>query len=303
MTAPCVRCGRPTDATICRPETRTLADQLLTAAGHAEDAEAVITRQVRYSGGGPRTGEERPMPTNLAASARLKAVGNTVTTWARHICETRRAELPARRPLYGPLCADFPCKHVSCERIQWRVPPSSLTDACGWLATQIEWLRKRPEAGEAFKELHDACAQLTRLVDRPADRELVGMCDCGKVLYARDGLAVVQCPQPTCKLTWNVDESRDILRLGLREKLFTASECARLAAFWNERTQPQIRALITTWTRPDRARLTARGWIPNDDYTGAEDDDQPQGWATYLLGDVLDLLAQTPRRHREGAAA
>lgn len=309
MTAPCARCGRPTDATICHPEARELADQLHTAAGHAEDAQAVITRQVRYGTSGPRAGEERPLPPNLAASRRLAAAAHTAETWLTQL----GAEPEPWRVMAGPLCpprrpGDEPrrgnrCTHTSCAAIRDRTPPSALAEALQHLARHTDQLRQLPDAGDAYTALERTCQDLARLVDRPADKDLVGMCDCGKVLYARDDQAFVKCPERTCQLVWNVDKSRDILRNALREKLFTASECARWAAFWTDRTQPQIRALITTWTRPDRARLAGRGWISNDDYTGAEDDDQPTGWALYLLGDVLDLLAQTPRRHREGAAA
>lgn len=264
----CVRCGAqtPDDAYVCHPEALSLAQSLRAAAGHAEDAQSVIARQTRY-GTGARGGSGEPLPVDLTAADRYRAVENTIGTWARD------------------LEADM----------------DGLAAACRWLAGHVDRLRQHPAAGEAFDDLESACRQLERLVDRPADKELVGVCDCGRVLYAARGRQYVACPNPKCKLRWNVAESRGILAAALRGKLFTASECARLATFWHERTQPQIRALITTWTRPDRARLQAHGWIPNEDYTGDEDDDQPQGWATYLLGDVLDLLAQTPRRERRAA--
>lgn len=298
---PCIRCGAPTDAYVCRPEAQALAVELLRAAGHAEDVEAVITRQTRYGGGG-RGGSDEPMPGDFTASAKLAPIVTAIGGWARIVSE-ETGRRPHWRPAAGPLCRPTgrPCIHDSCQVILRRTRPTALARDAAWLARQVEWLRKHPAAAEAFRDLEKACADLARLNDSPPDRELVGMCDCGKVLYARHSQAFITCPVTTCKLVWNVPESRDILREALRGKLFTASECARLAAFWNERTQPQIRALMTTWTRPDRHRIEARGWIPNDDYTG--DGDEPQGWSLYLLGDVLDLLAQTPRRNREGAAA
>lgn len=307
-------CGRPVADGYARHDcARRLAQTLTVAAGHAEDAWDVIARQARVGTAGgarrlepepppapedlrrnpvtafgwqasverPIAGALRPEPTpvDLGASDRYAAVGNTMTTWARHVAEERN---------------DRPMAHAGANPI---------AHAARYLAVHADHMRGQPWAGEAFDELERACRQLERLVDRPADKELVGVCDCGKVLYAAHGRRFVTCPVATCQLQWEVENSRDILRDALRERLFTASECARLAAFWHERTQPQIRALITTWTRPDRHRLEARGWIPNDDYTG--DGDEPTGWATYLLGDVLDLLAQTPRRERktEGAVA
>jgi hypothetical protein len=319
----CVCCSQPMadGAYACQKCGRELAQALTEAAGHAEDAWTVIARETRYgTAGGARKAEPEPaapasdqrrnrvsefgwaasietpargalrsgqIPPDLSASTSLADVGNVVTTWARHICERRGAELPARRPLLGPLCAAFPCEHTSCERIQWRVPPSDLGEAAAWLATQLGWLRKRPEAGEAFDELTDACRMLRRLVDRPvSDRRLVGVCDCGTTLYALPWQGVVECPDKRCGLRWDVEESRDILRDALRGKLFTAAEAAHLGAFWDERASEQIRKLINKWA--ERGRLIAHG--------------QVDGAPTFLFGEVIDRLAESPRRTQEVAA-
>jgi hypothetical protein len=316
-TPTCVRCGRPTaDAFVCSPDARALADALTVAAGHAEDAEAVIARQTRY-GAGSRGGASEGLTANPKRIAEHARIVEAISGWADILVE-ETSRRPRWQPYLGPVCAPARpgdherqgnrCDHDSCATARRREAMSTLALDAGWLARprQIEHLRKHPAADEAFTALHKACKDLARFVDRPADKELVGACDCGRRLYAARGQAYVTCPGPTCRMRWNVQESRDILREALRGKLFTASECARLAAYWHDRTQPQIRALITLWTKPGHTRpLDARGWIPNDDYTGAEDDDEPQGWALYLLGDVLDRLAQTPRRQRkaEGAAA
>ena len=327
VTAPtCPICASPLadGSVVCRRDARSLADALTVAAGHAEDAWTVIARQTRYGAGGgarqldpeplaaaehhernpvttfgwaasierPLAGGLRPgvIPPDLSASGRLADTTNTVTTWARHVCEQRGAELPARRPLLGPLCElGTGCPHDSCAGIRFRRPPSDLGEAAAWLATQLDWLRMRPEAEEAFDGLDDACQLLERLVDRPANRgELVGVCDCGTTLYAAHGRSHVVCPEKTCELRWNVAESRDILRDALREKLFTAAEAAHLAAHWDERTSEQIRKLINKWT--ERGRLTAHGWI-----AGSTGEDEAR-WPTYRFGDVIDRLATAPRR-------
>jgi len=336
-TPTCVCCGRPTaDGYACHADALSLAQKLREAAGHAEDAWTVLARQARYGTGGsarkpeaeparsaevnrrnpvaafgwqasverPKAGGLRaePIPVDLGASERLGDVANTITAWARHVCETRGTELPARRPQLGPLCAGTcehgplcagTCEHDSCAGIQRRLPPSALGEAAAWLATQVDWLRKRPEAGEAFDELTDACTRLRALVDRPATQALVGMCDCGKVLYAPDGRTVVQCPEKLCQMVWHVARSRDILRDALREKLFTAAEAGHLAAYWDERTSEQIRKLISMWVQ--RGRLTAHGWIAGS--TGTDEERSP----TYRFGDVIDRLANTPRRTARAA--
>lgn len=324
MTAPtCAVCAKPLadGSTACTACARSLAQALRDAAGHAEDAWTVIARQARYgtSGGAraePELGElaedrernavkefawaasiERPLagalrpgvtPYDDSASRRLADVTNTVTTWARHVCEERGAELPARRPLLGPLCAASACEHGSCARIRWRVPPSDLGEAAAWLATQAGWLRMRPEAAEAFDELQDACTLLEQLVDRPREHldRLVGMCDCGRILYAPHDREVVQCKP--CGARWNVAESQEILLKHLDGQLLTAAEAARMAAYFDPgRTTEQIRMLIASWAK--RGQVVVRGEIG--------------GVPTYRFGEIRARLAETPRRQRDGAAA
>lgn len=282
MTAPlCVRCGRPTpDGYGCEACGRELAGVLLTASGHADDAEAVVARQARYGAGG-RGGRGEPLPVDLTAATRLALVSNAVTTWARHVIDESGATMPRYRPVAGPGCPIGWCGHGSCAAIRRGRRPSVLGEAAGWLATKVDWIRKRPEAAEAFTDLHHACAQLARLVDRPPDKDLVGMCDCGKVLYAPRGKVEVQCPETTCGLRWNVEQSRNILRRSLDGKLVTAAEAARLAQYLDtDRTQDQIRKLINAWS--SRALIEAHGEI--------------EGEPTFRFGAIAERLARTPRR-------
>ncbi|WP_412736987.1 hypothetical protein [Krasilnikovia sp. MM14-A1259] len=195
----------------------------------------------------------------------------------------------------GPMCTGLAgsCGHDSCASIRRRWPGPSLALEAAWLSRQVEWLRKHQAAAEAFEDLHRACEALARLVDRPPDKDLVGMCDCGKVLYAPQGADVVRCPESNCRLKWNVAESRGILRKALDGRLVTAAEAARLGQYLDtDRTQEQIRKLINAWA--SRHMIAAHGQ--------AEDDDGLIE-ATYRFGDISDRLARTPRRSRQGAAA
>lgn len=125
----CVRCGRPTaDGYACHDDALRLAQALQSAAGHAEDAWTVIARQARVGRtGGARAAEPEPAPTeedlrrnavtafgwqasverptagalrpepgpaDLGASDRLRAIGNTMTTWARLVAEATGMEIP-----------------------------------------------------------------------------------------------------------------------------------------------------------------------------------------------------------------
>lgn len=290
-------CGRPVADGYARHECALkLAQALTVAAGHAEDAEAVIARQTRY-GAGSRGGSGQGLTPDPKRIARFGRIVEAVSGWADILVE-ETGRRPRWRPYLGPLCAPAPpgdderdwsrCDHDSCATARRREALSTLALDAMWLARprQTDELRQHPAAGEAIATLHRACDDLARFVDRPADRDLVGMCDCGKVLYAAHGRTVVQCPQPTCKLVWNVDRSRDILRDALRGKLFTAAEAAHFAAHWDDRTSEQIRKLINKWN--ERGRIAAHGTIGSD--------------PIYLFGDVLDRLAQSPPRRTAMAA-
>jgi hypothetical protein len=294
---------------VCRPEALSLAETLVAASGHAEDAEAVLSRQTRNGGGG-RGGSSEPLPVDLTASAKLGPITTTIGTWQRVLIEEGYAAPPGPwRPVVGPPCPPWRpgdakrpggrCGHPSCAQVRDRTPPGPLAAACLWLATQVGQLRKHPAAGEAFRDLHDACAALERLNDGPASKVLVGMCDCGTVMYALHGKDVVQCPERTCKLLWGVAESRDILRRALDGKLVTAAEAARLGAYLDtDRNQLQIRKLINSWAM--RGLVVPHGWITVPHECDVKCDVKcevgPTVTSTFRFGDVAGRLARTPRR-------
>lgn len=261
MSAQCALCGAPSpDAYVDQHCGLKLAQRLTEAAGHAEDADAVISRQTRYGSGG-QGGAGEPLPVDLTAADRLRAIGNTLTTWARVIAEETDGSI-------------------------WVWMNNPAVEAAHWLAGRVDDLRQHPAADEAFKELNDACRDLERLVDRPADKELVGVCDCGKVLYAPKGRSTVRCPEPTCKLTWDVEQSRDVLRRHLGDKLVTAAEAARLVAYLDsDRTQDNIRKLIA-------ARVKSGQIVAHGEFDGEE---------TYRFSEVAALLATIPKRERRVA--
>lgn len=243
----------------------------------------MIARQARY-GGGSRGGFSEPLPVDLTAGTRYAVAENVITTWARHVDEEGVA-LPHEERIVGPTCS-IECGHVSCRTIRRGPAQLSLPEITRWLASQVGWLRMRPEAAEAFDELGDACAVLRRLVDRPVERELVGVCDCGKVLYAVAGREVIQCPMPTCKLIWHVERSREILRRHLGDKLVTLPEAARLSAYLDgDRTQEAIRKLLSA--RFADGRLAQHG--------------ERGGEPVFRFGEVVTALAAVPKRKRREA--
>jgi hypothetical protein len=321
MTAtPCPCCETPTpDAYVCQRCGSALAGALREAAGHAEDAPAVLARQARY-GTGSRGGSEEPLPVDLTASTRYAAVSLAANGWMSVLIEEGYAAEPEPwRPLAGPLCppvrpGDEPrkgnrCEHRSCAAIRDQGSPSPLARVLAWLAANVGLLRRHPDAKTAFAELHAAAHQLARLVDRPADKDLVGMCDCGKTLYAAAGRREVTCPVPTCQLTWHVERSREILLRALDDRLMTAGEAAKLAVRLDDgdRSTEQVRKLINKWGV--RSELAAKGsvWREPNAAELKQDPDHPMvEEPLYRFGDVAERLARTQRREprdREGAAA
>jgi len=306
VTAQCVRCGAPTDAAACHQCALRLAQTLREAAGHAEDAWTVVARLTRYGGaaGGARAAE--PEAVTVTPANRRNPV--LAFGWAASVERPKAGALIAEPMPFDPDAADR--LHAITSTIgTWArdlgTDATDLPGAARWLAEHVDWLRRGPAAAEAFKELHDACADLRRLVDSPATDRLVGVCDCGRVLYAMPWHTAVECPPP-CGARWAVSDGLDILRKHIDDRLFTAAEAAPLAVrlVSEERSTEQVRKLINKWG--ERGELTAKSHVwrePNAAELKKHPDHPMVQEPLYRFGDIADRLARTPRRNREGAAA
>lgn len=289
----CDLCGDPTDGYVCRRCTDETAGYLRHVVDLAGEVETNVARQARYAtrGGhraapaaeedrGPTTVNRRqlvesfgwpaskdrpkpgglrsgPLPVDLNASARAAVAFNHVTTWARTIEEDR-----------GLTVTIQPGQH-----------PASA--AAAFLLDQLDWIRHQPFADEANDQLRAAGAVIRRIVDAPAEREVVGVCDCGAHLYAYKGAATVTCEN--CKAKWDVESSRKSLREALREYLVTAAEAANLLGFFGlAGDRNRCRKTIVMWGQ--RGRIQAHGEVDGD--------------PAYRFGEILDRAVQS-----EGAPA
>ncbi len=286
----CGRCGRPV-ADNAYVDTR-CAGELARALGEAGDLvdEAAVTaaRLARYGTGG-RPAVEDQLPYNWAATDALWAVGNVLTTWARHVIETR-GNAPGRAgPTIGPLCrAGLSCKHTSCQTIRTRALPHPVARAAHWLATQTEWLRHRPEAVEAVDELLDACALLRRTADRPPQMWYAGPCDpqrppqCAGELYALPGASAVRCRE--CGMRHDAAERREWLLDAARDSLANATLLATALTALGLKVTPSM-----VYNYADRGRIVAHGT-------------DERGRALYRVGEVIDIVTELAAR-RSGDAA
>jgi hypothetical protein len=248
----CPICSRPIPdmAYLCSTEATKLRTELERVALVAGEAMTTIAKQARIGNGGRRTDPEVPLPYNPGAAYDHDAAINTLQTVVRDIHETSGRPLPMVEPGQHPTAA-----------------------MALWLIDQLEWLRHREDAEQTFDELSDACRVLVRVVDRPAERIIVGQCGCTEYLYAVRGAAKVTCV--ACNTTYAVEETRDMLRAQLDQSLFTAAEIATLATYLGlEKPRDTVRKLINKWS--ERGLVISHGDLRGD--------------PAYLFGDVMARL-------------
>lgn len=237
----CTRCDKPTgdpQVYVCRECTTRLTTRLDLAARLAGEAAATITRQAHITADTTPRPELEPWeknayalrptasPVSLTAAADHDAAVTVLTTWARHIHQE------SGRPL--PTVATGRCPHSTCHqrhrglihgpRCEWQPPQHPLAALAAWLIDQLQWLRYRPEADEAYDELDDACRLIERVVDRPAVRWAAGACWCDQPLYPTAGARVVTCT--SCGTTHDATELKAELLEHAEEALGGAAWCA-----------------------------------------------------------------------------
>lgn len=278
------RCPRPgcerlihDNAYICSLCTSRLSSALHLCARLAGDAATTIARLAQHA----VAGQGQPLPFAWDAADAAWAVANTLTTWARHVSQESGRALPmvqtrtwcdhascrpARAGAIGPACRGEPAEHP-------------LAVVASWLASQLDWLRHRPEADQAFDELSDACHLLERTVDRPPVLWYAGPCGhngCVGELYAGTGAQLVRCRE--CGAEHDADGRREWL-LGLAEDRL--ANATWLAGTLTVLGHPVSAATIRKWAQ--RHRLLAHGT-------------DERGWATYRFGDVYDLVLEAKAR-------
>jgi hypothetical protein len=282
LTAECLRCGRPMAEQAYADQhcADQAAAQLAEIADMVQAARDIATGQASHSGG---SGSGKPgsrLPLDLAATAKLDAVQNELTTWARHVAEERGAHF---------VSAGFTGHRVA----------DPLAEACSWLGGQLEWLRHRQEIESFLTDVEAAQRIMRGLVRGPAEQKYLGPCGawrdhgsicgcegsvgcdvpetCDGDVYGRVGAKHGACR--TCGAQAEQAERRAWLDDEVRSRAFRAVEIAGAYQI-NVNT-------IRSWA--------ARGHLLEH---GRDRDDRP----LYNVGDVLDLAAADAARRETNRA-
>ena len=312
VTAECVRCARPLadGAYVCSRCTADAAQKLAEIVELAPAARDVAHGLSRRSQGGASGKPGSRLPLDLTATAKLDAVSNELGTWVRHIVEARGC-------------------HV------WSHDDDPIAFAANWLATQLEWLRHRPEADEAFGDFAAAVRVLRGIARGPSEQKYLGPCGalllaevepedptlgiapehetqiCDGDVYGYRGADTGTCR--TCGAQVDQAERRAWLDDEVRQHAFRAAHIAdaygisvdtirswagrgKLASYW--RTEAGI---TTPWVDPALdPKLTGEDMERR--LGEISDEIKARGGRLHYVGDVLDLAAADAARREENRA-
>lgn len=268
----CDRCGRPVidQSYVCVDDRNRLVDQLATVVKVAGEARYTIAAS--------------PLLFGLAVGDATWAGANTLTTWARHCAESRGIDLPRVR------IRSLACRHPTCRAVRRHhaVGPTCarklpaehpMAVVATWLAGQLDWLRHRPEAAEAWDELDHATRLIVRYVDNRPDRWYAGPCGengCEQELEPVAGAKVIHCPacgaehDAQARREWLLDQAEDQL-----------AGAAWIAATLTRLGRPVTAGTVRKWG--DRGRLLEHGHDAG-------------GRPLYRLSEVRELVLEAARR-------
>lgn len=256
----CPRCGRPIhdQAYVDSRCGRDLEHALEKVALVAGETTTTVAKLDHIGEGGQRTDPEAPLPVNLDAAQRHDAAVTALTTWARHASETRGI---------NPTGSGHP-----------------LAVLARWLVGQVDWLRHRREAEEAFDELTEACKTIVAVVDRPPERWYAGRCDapegCNEELRPHAGAKTIRCG---CGLEYDAEKRKAKLLRDLDDVWVTADQCSFAMGNLGMKVDA---ATIRKWGSADRARL-------------APHPDSLPGRPRYRVGSVRELVEHMHAEQRE----
>jgi hypothetical protein len=228
---------------------------------------------------------------NARASTMLDAVRNSLTTWTRHLGETRGIVF-VRPGFIGPLLPG----HVRLAN----TTPAVLA----FLAENVGAIACDEAAGECLAELEDHVRAIEKVINRPLAMRYLGPCrtfdertrrSCGTQLQCREDVLEVTCPK--CRHTYNANHLQSLTEDDLERRKMTIDQLLGYMRRLPEEYRVDERKL-RRWRKPNKdgvVRLKACGFRRAD---GREvinrhsEDDEP----LYRWADIKALRAERPDR-------
>jgi hypothetical protein len=179
-------CGRPSaDAFLCRGCTARLTRAYAELPSQLADLEVTLTRQSKAGRGDSKATKkaEQPLPFDFATDEVADEVRNALTTQIRHICESRKLDLPSfkqqhdgtARPARGPIHSD--CEHGSCVTMRRERRPAMVTmqAMAQWLLAAVPAIRQDEAAADLYSGTLSIVAKLRSAVDNH-EKRFAGPC-------------------------------------------------------------------------------------------------------------------------------
>jgi len=254
----CIICDSPVQdsGVVCWPDVHRLRETLAFIAETAGELDPVLARQTRHGIGTGRPSAETPLPLHVGAMETGRDIRHILTSWSTMINEERGGVLPV----------------------------DAIPALARHLSTQLDWLRHRDYAADAWSEIGDGAEKLRRAIDSPPSLTYIGPCaavteagQCDAELRAVVGARSVTCP--SCRTKHDVAERR------------TANVDAVRAI-----TVPRltIAAILDRWGYPVPVG-TVDTWISRGKLHRHEGD-------RYRVGQALDLAVRWAARSTTKAA-
>lgn len=289
MKSLCRTCGNPTNANLCRPCTAVLERAIAELPRDLADLQAVATRQaVGPLGLGIGRQWDGPFEENSLGDApwdfapgaadQVWAAANTVSTWVRHLAESRGIHGPvAERGSYS-LVRRLTIDRNRAGWIYLRMfTPSQeqpLRTLINWLLSNVESIRYDEAAAEVYEELTGLHHENERwILGRSGEEAFAGNCDatqvgfeidelgvlvpvaarCGVPLYGHEGEAHVRCG--ACGSRYELQPRLDEIRGSqINDQLARAHVIADALTTLEE---PMGRDLLRKWIQRDALRMPA----------------------------------------------
>lgn len=247
-------CGKTTrdEAYVCDDDLGELAKALGDIPWLVEQLDITLSgaRGVDYTALGGAAGSESPLPINQRAYEASTALRQTVVMWVR-FCDEE--SIRNQSPNDG-------------------LPADNLRAMSAWLLWRVDGLGLNDLGGDAVSEITRAVGKCRMVIDRPAEQQYAGPCECGRDLYAKPNAKLTKCR--SCEKEYDVESMRAWMRAGVMGRLVTAREGSTLLGRFD---LPTAQRTIDKWH--ERKRIIDHG-------------KNAEGRLLYLIDDLIGVAAR-----------